>query len=359
MNYLVNRQFADSVEGYLESPWPGEMAGRIHVVAYQDASALRELPAGTTLLSDHERFTPAQRELARRVWRALGEAGVPRLNDPDRVLRRAPLLDALHRAGINAFRAVPATEPLEGLRYPVFVREANEHTGTLTRLLGSRRELGRSLALLTRFGGLRPEDLLVVEFCDTRVGGTGPFPKYAVFRVGDRLIPRYLEFGEHWVVKSDSRSVTQELVERELDFMRRNPHEETLRRVFDLAGIDYGRADYGVLDGRVQVWEINTNPRIGPRSRARGGPSPVARADRVLRREAKEIFHASFREALKAIDRTDPGRRVPVAVDPDLRRRVQLETAGFWWRDRVKAGLRELRRAPTLRGLARRLADRV
>ena len=41
-----------------------------------------------------------------------------------------------------------------------------------------------------------------------------------------------------------------------------NPHRELLEHIFRDAGIDYGRIDYGLLDGRIQVWEINTNPWI-------------------------------------------------------------------------------------------------
>jgi hypothetical protein len=33
-------------------------------------------------------------------------------------------------------------------------------------------------------------------------------------------------------------------------------------RIFDRAGITYGRIDYGLLSGRIQVWEINTNPMV-------------------------------------------------------------------------------------------------
>ena len=32
--------------------------------------------------------------------------------------------------------------------------------------------------------------------------------------------------------------------------------------MFQIAGIDYGRIDYSMLDGEPQVWEINTNPTV-------------------------------------------------------------------------------------------------
>ena len=42
-----------------------------------------------------------------------------------------------------------------------------------------------------------------------------------------------------------------------------------LTRAFALAGIDFGRADYGVVGGRVQIYEINTNPSL-PGNRPNG-----------------------------------------------------------------------------------------
>ena len=37
-----------------------------------------------------------------------------------------------------------------------------------------------------------------------------------------------------------------------------------LKKVFDLANIEYGRADFGIYQGRVQIYEINTNPNLAP-----------------------------------------------------------------------------------------------
>jgi hypothetical protein len=40
------------------------------------------------------------------------------------------------------------------------------------------------------------------------------------------------------------------------------PHREELRQIFDLAGITYGRIDYGLRAEKIQVWEINLNPTL-------------------------------------------------------------------------------------------------
>ena len=67
-----------------------------------------------------------------------------------------------------------------------------------------------------------------------------------------------LEFGGRCNLRFDDTNPVKE----ELEYIEANPHAEVLRRAFDLARIEYGRADYGVVDGRVEIWEINTNPYV-------------------------------------------------------------------------------------------------
>jgi hypothetical protein len=59
--------------------------------------------------------------------------------------------------------------------------------------------------------------------------------------------------------------VSEETVREEQAFFDAFPHRDALLDIFELAGVDYGRVDYGVKEGQVQVWEINTNPVVVPR----------------------------------------------------------------------------------------------
>jgi hypothetical protein len=52
------------------------------------------------------------------------------------------------------------------------------------------------------------------------------------------------------------------LLEEQIRYLESNPHEKQLMEIFRLARIEWGRIDYSLLDGRIQVWEINTNPHI-------------------------------------------------------------------------------------------------
>jgi len=99
-----------------------------------------------------------------------------------------------------------------------------------------------------------------VEFCDVR-GKDGLFRKYSVFRIGERLIPRHLFFSKNWLLKMPDL-LNDGLLAEERRFLESNPHVETIRRVFDIAGIQYGRVDYGLRQERAQVFEINSHPVI-------------------------------------------------------------------------------------------------
>jgi hypothetical protein len=101
-----------------------------------------------------------------------------------------------------------------------------------------------------------------VELCDAR-GPDGLYRKYSAFRVSGRILPRHVHVSAHWVSKSGSSLTNQATVREEAQNFETNPHEAWLRHIFELANVEYGRIDYGVANGELQVWEINTNPTLG------------------------------------------------------------------------------------------------
>lgn len=341
MILLVSRYHAYAFADWLRSPRGRDLADRIRVLYYQDLHRRRRLPAGTWIFADLERLGPAQLELACRVWDALAASGQPvrLLNDPRRVLTRYALLRELEARGRNRFRAVRATEPLDGLRYPVFVREEREHTGSLTDLLDGPEALDRALDRLARpLRGFRRKDLLVVEFCDTS-DAHGVFRKYSAVRIGPRILGQYLEFSRSWMVKAARRFYDEDRIREDREYVEENPHAETLRAIFDLAGVEYGRIDYSLLDGSPQVWEINTNPSIaatrwtiGRRERLRDDLRP-----------RKARFDAAFRAALDEIGPgSDEVAAIPSPISPGLAFRAWLE----WATMNLPAAYRELLRVP-------------
>jgi hypothetical protein len=93
----------------------------------------------------------------------------------------------------------------------------------------------------------------------------GIFRKYSVFSIADQIVPRHVLFSTNWITKHPDLS-DEATAREESQFIAAFPHREVVANAFHLAGVQYGRIDYGMCDGRIQVWEINTNPIIVPPS---------------------------------------------------------------------------------------------
>jgi hypothetical protein len=91
--------------------------------------------------------------------------------------------------------------------------------------------------------------------------------------------------------------VDERKLREEREFVETNPHEAWVREVFRVAGVEYGRIDYAILDGRPQAWEINTNPGVWHHP----GADRIAYQELVARR-----LVAAFEE----LDRETVGRAV-------------------------------------------------
>jgi hypothetical protein len=225
-------------------------------------------PRGHYIFSDLERLTEDEAQQAAVVWQTVAEThpDVRLLNHPTRSMRRYELLRSLRERGINTFDVYRLDEARSPVRYPVFLRVENDHGAARSPLLQTSEELAAHVTFLESQGWNR-HSLLVTEFCDTAYAD-GVYRKYSAFIVGDHVFPRALQFSKHWVQKR-SDLLDDALLAEELAYVKANPHADILRRVFRLARIEYGRADYGLRDGAVQVWEINTNPHITSRATRR------------------------------------------------------------------------------------------
>jgi hypothetical protein len=143
------------------------------------------------------------------------------LNAARDALHRYELLQSLNQSGRNDFRAHRADGPLDTIRFPVFVRLADEHTGSLTPLLYDRAALQRAFAYLW-LRRLPLRHLLVTEFCET-ASADGFYRKYSIFRIGDAYIPRHLLIGRHWMTKGETRETDETLISEEMTYLRENP----------------------------------------------------------------------------------------------------------------------------------------
>ena len=225
-------------------------------------------------------------------YRELREEGITALNDPARALGRFGLLRALNRAGINQFDAYRADALETPQSWPVFLRLEGNHHSPVSELIYTQEELDAAFES-SLMEGVPRSGLVIVEYAAEPVR-PGLFRKLSVFRVGDRLIGYTCVHDDQWLVKYGKTGVaTPELYEEEYDCVASNPFGEMLRPVFEMAGVDYGRVDFGLVGGRPQIYEINTNPNIELRPQ----PSPVQR-----RNESVELFRIKYLKAMQAIE---------------------------------------------------------
>ncbi len=266
ITYLVTQRHAYAIENFLAAC--GEaLAERFRVETYVsmfgDLDKFEARP-GTYIFSDVERLSGPVPYRCAEAWKRISDLGESTrlLNHPTRSMRRYELLRTLFESGRNAFNAYRMVECRQPQRWPVFIREENEHTKNLTKLLHTPEELDAAVADIFEKGHSR-EDKLIVEFCDTR-DDQGLFYVYSAYLVGERLIPRGLNASRIWVLghRQQEYVKTPEVLEKRRRYMETNPHERELREIFRLARIDYGKIDYAILDDRLQVWEINTNPVV-------------------------------------------------------------------------------------------------
>lgn len=232
------------------------------IVFYEQLSVQKEFKPGAYIFADLERLTPEQAEQAARIWQLLNDHGMPVLNHPTHFMRRYQLLRTLYEHGINQHNIYRLTEARIPQHFPVFLRGENEHGGNVSPPLNNVAELNAAIADLEA-QGLSLEDKVIVELVNT-ADETGLIRKYGAMIIGDQILADHMMFSQHWMVKSATSfdPLPQVFADEELDYMRTNPHEAMIREVVNIARVEYGRIDYGMKDGKIQVWEINSNPSL-------------------------------------------------------------------------------------------------
>ena len=277
----------------------------------------RRLPRATYIFGDLERLAEWELRLASELYRVMSEAGIRCLNNPARAMARIELLTTLARAGINPFTASRADEAPRPNRFPVFVRSEYDHLPARPELYRTQEELDAALAGL-RTSGVPLRGQIVVEQC-SEPRGDGLWAKWGLYRVGEEMVLEHIAVDDNWLVKiGDAKKKSEAILDDEWAAIQSNRFAAELKPAFELGGIEFGRADLGVVGGRPVVYEINTNPSLGPWKKRK-----------VLSRAAQTNLYARQRiaDALAAIDCSASGR-VRVAPSP-LIHRIRWWSLGF------------------------------
>ena len=281
------------------------------VWTYERLFRAHRVPRATFIFSDLERLHPWDMEMAARIGHQLHAADARVLNDPARAHQRYQLLVALQREGINDFGVWHlGEEPPEGA-YPVFLRTEYAHRGVLTDLIHTPGQLAEACERALAAGHPR-RDLIIVQYRAESIT-PGLYRKLGTWRVGDTIVPALCAHEPHWMAKRGVLGcATEAWYEDEYRMVTTNPHGRTLQRAFDIARIDYGRADYGLIDQRPQVYEINTNPMVVP-----PGDHPF-----TIRVESMKRFQQNLNAAIAAIDGPASGPSIRITDARPLRRRM-------------------------------------
>lgn len=217
------------------------------------------------IFSDLERVKSADLPRVHQIWQKLDslERAPKLLNHPLKVLKRVPLLQALYAQGLNEFNVYPLVQGILPTpeRFPVFIRMANDHRGPRTRLLETPEELRQCLEHMQTHFEAWEQEPIITEFIDV-ADQNGIYKKYGAFKIGERIVPTHILLEKQWLVKNGDLEPSPYYVDEELDYVQTHPHQRELQEIFALAQIDYGRIDYGFYRGRLQVFEINTNPML-------------------------------------------------------------------------------------------------
>jgi hypothetical protein len=236
--------------------------GRVFApISYRELlQAGKAVGPGAVIFADIDRLPAAATARAVQLWESLRADPTRRvLNHPTRSMRRFELLRSRYQAGLSDFNVYRLGSGEMPQLWPVFLRNESEHDGPQSPLLRDSRALHE---FESRSRAAEPgEQRLLVEFCST-ADAQGVMRKYSAFRVGDVIVPRHVFFSSRrWCIKEQDL-VTPELLAEERHYVETNPHQAELQSIFEQARIDYGRIDYAFKDGRIQVWEINTNPML-------------------------------------------------------------------------------------------------
>lgn len=271
------------------------------------------VPRATYVFADLERLAPWELRIAADLYRAMTAAGLRCLNDPARAMARVEFLSALQSAGINPFSVYRADTVPRPARFPVFIRSENDHARARSDLFFDQDALDRALRD-ARASGMPLRGLLVVEHA-AEPYAERLWAKWGTWRIGDAIVTEHIAVDDTWLVKTgDHAKVSEAIVADEHDAVVSSRFAAEVRPAFDIAGIEFGRADHAQLARKTIVYEINTNPYAGPYVPDR---SP-------LRQQTQMAARSRIASALAAIDTKETGR---VSITGSVvRRRVR------WWR---------------------------
>jgi len=291
----------------------GPSVPKFRMMRYEQLFGAAWAPRATFIFGDLERLAPWELRIAADLHRSMTDAGLRCLNDPAKAMARVEFSETMHRTGKNPFRVYRAdTRPVPD-RFPVFLRGENDHAKPEAALYRDQGQLDAAIDAL-RQAGTPLRGMLVSELA-AEPYSEGLWAKWGTWRIGDRMAVEHIAVDDTWLVKTgDHKKITDAIAADEHDAVVTNRYASELKQAFDLASVEFGRADHAAFGGRQAVFEINTNPYSGP----------YVPDEREVRRKTQVTARENIADALRSIDTEKRGW---VRIIPSrLRRPIR------WWR---------------------------
>lgn len=265
LNFVATQDHLYAFKSFLDGDC-GTIPARWRQWSYEELFRQPHLKTGTWIFQDIERLTEKECLYAARIANLLAAAGAKVLNHPAYAATRYELQRRLGTAGINDFEVYRADEHRVPKRWPVFIRFENNHNSPNPRLLHNNEELQHSLALY-RKNAIPFSALLIVEYCGEAYPD-GLWRKFSAYRVGPTIIHHHMVRQDSWIAKHGNPDLKfspadwNRLRVEEKEFVDQTGDPFNLMRAFELANIEFGRADFSFVRGKLQLYEINTNPSL-------------------------------------------------------------------------------------------------
>ena len=240
-----------------------DMKPNVKVRSYKWLLGRQSLRAGVVVFTDFDRLIFDEHLKISQLAKLFAVNGVRVLNDPARVQMRYELLHNLYKTGWNPYQVWRATSfpQLPDDIFPVFLKSEGAHSAPLGGLLASQAELDDQIERI-KTGGVPLHHILVTQFIDAPIR-EGVWQRNTHFCIGNKIFAGTPVIEDSPFVKYGSIGLaTDEDHAQVIATTHDDSYDEDMKRVFAMANINYGRADYVVVNGKPVIFEINTNPTL-------------------------------------------------------------------------------------------------
>ena len=256
----------------------------VKVRSYKWLLGRQSLRAGVVIFTDFDRLIFDEHLKISQLAKLFEANGVRVLNDPARVRMRYDLLHDLYKTGWNPYQVWRATScpKLSDDVFPVFLKSEGAHSMPLGGLLASQAELDDKIERI-KAGGVPLHHILVTQFIDAPIR-EGVWQRNTHFCIGSKVFPGtpviedspFVKYGRLGLASAEDYV---QVIAASYDDL----YNEDMRRVFAMANINYGRADYVIVNDKPVVFEINTNPTLPYLSKSKNPGFVDAQKDNRLR----------------------------------------------------------------------------